>query len=482
MTRAPTAAPWWDETGFGDGDARRLPAHGFRRGGVCPTADRAGKPPSFRGETAAPLPALVLVLAVAGLVFLSAESPGGEAGPATPAPGAESRTWTDSSGKYHVEATFRGLEEGKARLEKSDGTIVDIPLEKLCEADQAYVRTLLSAEPAPQAPAGDEGRVEAPQPAPPETMDDQGVSPAPETTPEADSPAADVEAVPEPGEAAVAAEEMAVGPEADPGVPGQSPEGPTAEEAPSESSPAESVSPNGSDADAAESTTAAEPAAESAQPGQDVEQTTDDGSSALPRNAILGVAGGGGVLVLLAIGWWIAGKRRSPRAVSAAHQSVVPSAPVATPSAAPSRPTSGGLVQRARSVLAYGQMDEKRLASEESYRSSKLREFSEIIDVAKDSCRQAGRHECVSDLDTIMGLGTILFLAWGELRPKLNAVPMGLFAYSVMVIGCWTTPQSAIRMFALHEAKPGDTEEVTAKLVTTTASSLKQMMAKLGLG
>jgi len=126
-------------------------------------------------------------------------------------------------------------------------------------------------------------------------------------------------------------------------------------------------------------------------------------------------------------------------------------------------------------------MDEKRLASDDSYRSSKLKEFAEIVDVAKDSCRQAGRHECVSDLDTILGLGTVLFLAWGELRPKLDAVPMGLLAYSVMVIGCWTTPQSAIRMFALHEAKPGDTEEVTAKLVTTTASSLTQMMAKLGL-
>ena len=36
------------------------------------------------------------------------------------------RTWTDSTGKHKVEARFRGMEDGKAKLEKSDGTVLRI--------------------------------------------------------------------------------------------------------------------------------------------------------------------------------------------------------------------------------------------------------------------------------------------------------------------------------------------------------------------
>ena len=437
MTRTPTAAPWWDEIDFTGSDAQRSPEEGFHRGGACPTADRGRKPRSFRGETAAPMPALALVLAVAGIVFFSAQSPGSEAGPTTPAPEAESRAWTDSSGKYQVQATFRGLEDGKARLEKSDGRIIGIALEKLCEADQEYVRMQVSGEPAPQAPAGDEGRAEAAEPTGPETTDGRTVTPSPETPPEADSQAVGMETIPE-------------------------------------------------------------PAPPPAQPAQDVEQTADDSSSSLPRSWMIGIAVAGGVLMLLWMGWWISAARRSARSRPAKSGSVGAPTPAARSSPARgsrevaqvaipvafarSSPAPSGLVQRARSALSYGQLDEKRLASDESYRISKVNEFSEIIDVAKDACRQAGRGECVSDLDTIMALGTILFLAWGELRPRLEAQRTALFAYSMTLVFCWTTPQSAIGQFALHEAKPGDTEEATAKLVTTTASTLKQMMAKLGLG
>ncbi|HUT95408.1 MAG TPA: SHD1 domain-containing protein [Thermoguttaceae bacterium] len=410
-------------------------------------ADRSRQTRSSRRKMLRSALALALVLAAAGIAYSTAQSPGSEAGPATPAPEAESRTWTDTSEKFHVEATFRGLEDGKARLEKSDGGIIGIALEKLCEADQEYVRMQASPEPAQQAPAGDEGGVEA----------------------------ADMDTVPEPGEAAVAADDMGVGQEPSPGDGGLPPEGESAEEGPPESSPAESVSPDRSDAEPVESAAAAQPA-------QDVEQTDTDSSSSLPRLGMIGIAVAGGVL-LLGIGWWIWAKRRSGRSRPAKSESIATPAPVARSSATPPSPAApSGLVQRARSALSYGQLDEKRLASDDSYRTSKVNEFSEIIEVAKDACREAGRTECLSALDQIMVLGTILYLAWGELRPKLEAVPMGLFAYSVMVIGCWTSPQSAIRQFALHEAKPGDTEEATAKLVTTTASSLKQLMAKLGLG
>ena len=51
--------------------------------------------------------------------------------------------------------------------------------------------------------------------------------------------------------------------------------------------------------------------------------------------------------------------------------SIATPAPVARSSATPS-----DLVRRARSALSHGQLDEKRLASDESYRISKVNEFS----------------------------------------------------------------------------------------------------------
>ena len=54
------------------------------------------------------------------------------------------RKWTDSSGKYTVEAEYVDVKEGKVMLRKSDGTTIAIPLEKLCDADRQYLGSLKS--------------------------------------------------------------------------------------------------------------------------------------------------------------------------------------------------------------------------------------------------------------------------------------------------------------------------------------------------
>lgn len=61
---------------------------------------------------------------------------------AEPTPKAEPayRTWTDSTGQFKVEATFRGVLAGKVKLLKKDGLEIDIPLEKLSRQDQDWVK------------------------------------------------------------------------------------------------------------------------------------------------------------------------------------------------------------------------------------------------------------------------------------------------------------------------------------------------------
>lgn len=51
----------------------------------------------------------------------------------------ELRTWSDSSGKYKIKATLVEVQDGKAVLEREDGTKLQIELKKLSPADQQYV-------------------------------------------------------------------------------------------------------------------------------------------------------------------------------------------------------------------------------------------------------------------------------------------------------------------------------------------------------
>jgi hypothetical protein len=59
---------------------------------------------------------------------------------AAPAP-AQPRTWVDNTGQFEVEATFIGLTDGQVALKGTDGAAMTIPLERLSETDQEYVRT-----------------------------------------------------------------------------------------------------------------------------------------------------------------------------------------------------------------------------------------------------------------------------------------------------------------------------------------------------
>ena len=56
---------------------------------------------------------------------------------------AETRTWTDSSGKFKIEADFQGIVEGQVKLERPNGKKVSLPLTKLCKDDQAYLKELM---------------------------------------------------------------------------------------------------------------------------------------------------------------------------------------------------------------------------------------------------------------------------------------------------------------------------------------------------
>ena len=56
---------------------------------------------------------------------------------------ASARTWTDSTGKFRIDAEFVSLVDGVVTLKKPDGSATGIPLEKLSRADQDFVEESL---------------------------------------------------------------------------------------------------------------------------------------------------------------------------------------------------------------------------------------------------------------------------------------------------------------------------------------------------
>src|SRR5438105_3803872 len=50
------------------------------------------------------------------------------------------REWNDSTGKFKIEAELVAVRSGKVILEKPDGTVITVPLEKLSAADQEFLR------------------------------------------------------------------------------------------------------------------------------------------------------------------------------------------------------------------------------------------------------------------------------------------------------------------------------------------------------
>jgi len=68
------------------------------------------------------------------------------------ATGAETRTWTDASGKYRIDAELVDVVDGKVQLKKADGQQIAIALESLSQADRDYLGRLAAGQTAPAAP------------------------------------------------------------------------------------------------------------------------------------------------------------------------------------------------------------------------------------------------------------------------------------------------------------------------------------------
>jgi hypothetical protein len=55
------------------------------------------------------------------------------------------REWTDTTGKFKIEAELVAVRNGKVILEKADGTVITVPLDKLSANDQAFLKAKESA-------------------------------------------------------------------------------------------------------------------------------------------------------------------------------------------------------------------------------------------------------------------------------------------------------------------------------------------------
>jgi hypothetical protein len=69
------------------------------------------------------------------------ETPASPEPPTTPEPAEGSlREWTDSTGAFRIKAKFLSYSSGAVKLEKEDGNVITVPLERLSAEDQAFVR------------------------------------------------------------------------------------------------------------------------------------------------------------------------------------------------------------------------------------------------------------------------------------------------------------------------------------------------------
>jgi hypothetical protein len=56
---------------------------------------------------------------------------------------AETRTWSDTSGKFSIEATFAGVSESKVRLRRENGKVSQVELSRLSAADRSYISSVV---------------------------------------------------------------------------------------------------------------------------------------------------------------------------------------------------------------------------------------------------------------------------------------------------------------------------------------------------
>jgi hypothetical protein len=74
---------------------------------------------------------------------------------------AATRTWTSANGKFTIEAEMVTVKDEKVQLRKANGDLIEVPLDKLSEADRQYANTSCAREDdgktaAPSAAAADE--------------------------------------------------------------------------------------------------------------------------------------------------------------------------------------------------------------------------------------------------------------------------------------------------------------------------------------
>jgi thiol-disulfide isomerase/thioredoxin len=63
-----------------------------------------------------------------------------------PGAGSQTRTWSDASGKFNVEAELVEVKDGKVVLKKADGSELTVPLSKLSSADRDFLKSQNEAE------------------------------------------------------------------------------------------------------------------------------------------------------------------------------------------------------------------------------------------------------------------------------------------------------------------------------------------------
>jgi hypothetical protein len=56
-------------------------------------------------------------------------------------PEREPREWQDATGQFKVTATLKSMASGKVHLVKQDGSEITVPVDKLSEDDQAYIKS-----------------------------------------------------------------------------------------------------------------------------------------------------------------------------------------------------------------------------------------------------------------------------------------------------------------------------------------------------
>lgn len=65
------------------------------------------------------------------------------------------REWTDTTGKFSVEAELVGVTGDSVRLRRNDGRVIEVPIDKLSARDRSYLESLRAAKTSPQPPAED---------------------------------------------------------------------------------------------------------------------------------------------------------------------------------------------------------------------------------------------------------------------------------------------------------------------------------------